>query len=259
MENYYSLLGVPREASPADIKKAFREKAKRLHPDIAGKSAEDRMRKLLAAYEVLSNRDRRYEYDRAYFRFVGKVSFDYRSWLSQRNDPESRAKLVFFELLHLEEERALEIWRESGGLDFPMERYLDREDWMDCVYLLAEELDRRNAGFEAFTLLVRVIREERRLPYFRHFMEDVQARLKDLVRFRLGPLLDDAVWVECLASLLDLGFSSRDEARWMRSMAEALFRMGDSGAAEGVIREALRRDPALPQVQRLRKKLRVEK
>ncbi|MDR1106835.1 MAG: J domain-containing protein [Treponema sp.] len=259
MENYYSFLGVPREASQADIKKAFREKAKRLHPDIAGKSAEDKMRRLLAAYEVLSDRDRRYEYDRAYFRFVQKAGFDYRVWLSRRNDPESRAKLVFFELLHLEEERALEIWRESGGLDFPMEKYLDREDWMDCVYLLAEELDRRNAGFEAFTLLVRVIREERRLPYFRHFTEDVEARLKDLVRFRLRPLLDDAVWVDCLASLLDLGFSRRDEARWMRSMAEALFRMGDSGAAEGVIREALRRDPALQRIRRPGKKLRAEK
>jgi curved DNA-binding protein CbpA len=259
MENYYSLLGLSREASPAEIKKAFREKAKRLHPDIAGKAAEDRMRKLLAAYEILSDRDRRFEYDRAYFRFVEKAGFDYRTWLRERDDPESQAKLVFFELLHMEEERAIEIWRRNGGLDFAMEKYLDREDWMDCAYILAEELDRRDAGYEAFVLLTAIIREERRLPYFRHFTEDIEARLKELVRFRLQRLLDDALWVDCLSSLLGLGFSVRDEARWMRSMAEALLRMGDAGAAEGIIREALKRDPALPRVMRLKRKLHVEK
>jgi curved DNA-binding protein CbpA len=260
MENYYSILGLSREASPGDIKKAFREKAKQLHPDIAGKAAEDGMRRLLTAYEVLSNRERRLEYDRAYFRFVKNISFDYRVWLTeQENNPECQAKLVFFELLHLEEDRALSIWRKNGGIDFPMEKYLDREDWMDCLYLLAEELERRNEAYEAFRLLVTVIREERRLPYFRHFTEDIESRLRELVRLRLRPQLDDEVWIDCLQSLLDMGFSVRDEARWMRSMAEALYGMGETAAAEGIIREALRRDPALPRVTRLKKKLRMEK
>jgi hypothetical protein len=250
MENYYSILGVKAEAGPLDIKKAFREKAKQMHPDIAGKTAEEGMRRLLAAYEVLSSRERRFEYDRAYVRFVRKAGFDYRGWLEEQGEkPEYQAKLVFFEMLHLEEDKALEIWRRNGGLEFPMEKYLDREDWMDCVFLLAEELDRRGEAYEAFSLLVRVIAEERRRPYFRHFAGDVEALLKEIVRRRLKPQLDDEVLVDCLQSLLGLGFGARDEARWMRSMAEALRRIGDEAAAEGLMREALKRDPSLSRAQ----------
>jgi tetratricopeptide (TPR) repeat protein len=258
MENYYTLLGVGHDSSSAEIKKAFREKAKRLHPDIAGKAAEAAMRKLLTAYEVLSSRDRRFEYDRAYFRFIQKVDFDYRTWLTEQgDDPASQAKLVFFELLHLEEDRAIEIWRKNGGIHFAMEKYLDREDWMDCLYLLAEELDQRGQSYEAFRLLVCLVREERRVPYFRHFMEDIEIFLRELVRLRLKAQVDDETWIDCLETLLELGFSPGDEARWMRSLAEVLARMGETVAAGAMIREALKRDPALPNITRLRRKLNV--
>ena len=258
MTNHYSTLAVRENASTQEIKRAFRDKAKRLHPDIAGKEAEAEMRKLLAAYEVLSDRDRRYEYDRAYSRFIKKFDFDYRSWLRDHaDDPASRAKLVFFELFHLEEDAAIAVWDRSGALDFPMERYLDREDWMDCVYLLAEKLDERGRYYEAFELLTILVREERRRPYFRHFMDDVEGLLKELVRLRLRAGVGDELWIDCMETLLELGFSPRDEARWLRSMAETFLKMGDEAAARSIVREALRRDPGLPNAGRLREKLNV--
>ncbi|MDR2211549.1 MAG: DnaJ domain-containing protein [Spirochaetaceae bacterium] len=120
MENYYTLLNIDRTASGQDIKRAFRERAKMFHPDIAGKNAEAQMRRLLAAYQVLSSPDRRFEYDRAYERFIGAGGFDYRNFLKEREgDPASQAKLVFFLLLHMEDGEALEIWKKIGGLDFP--------------------------------------------------------------------------------------------------------------------------------------------
>ncbi|MDR0290367.1 MAG: DnaJ domain-containing protein, partial [Treponema sp.] len=158
MNNYYEILGVERSAYAGEIKKAFRERAKRLHPDIAGKTAEGHMRKLLTAYEALSNAERRYEYDRAYARFVQNMGFDYRKWLQEQDDdPASQAKLVFFLLLHLEEDEAIAVWRRNGGINFSMERYLDRDDWLDCCFILAEELDRRQQCYEAFRLLTMII------------------------------------------------------------------------------------------------------
>ena len=49
MYNYYELLEVAESASTQEIKKAFRERAKKLHPDISGKSGGEEMRKLLAS------------------------------------------------------------------------------------------------------------------------------------------------------------------------------------------------------------------
>ncbi|MCL2190730.1 MAG: J domain-containing protein [Treponema sp.] len=246
MNNYYELLGVRHDASAAEIKKAFREKAKRLHPDIAGGGveAEGRMRKLLTAYETLSSEQRRYEYDRAYSRFIKVSAFDYRTWLRERDDPASQAKLVFFELLHLEEDEAIALWRKNGGMDFPMEKHLGRENWMDCAFILAEELDRRGDYHEAFRLLVYIVREERRLPYFRHFTEEIEKFVREIVRLRLRPKVDDETWVECMETLLALGFPARDERFWMSSLAQTLLALGDQAGAEQIKREAARRGRA---------------
>jgi curved DNA-binding protein CbpA len=258
MTDYYSLLGVDKQASSGEIKRVFREKAKRIHPDIAGEKAASQMRKLITAYEVLSDPGRRFEYDRAYGRFVKRYRFDYRSFLRETDDPASQAKLIFFDLLHLEEEEALELWKTRGGLQFPLWRFLEREDWMDCSFILAEELEKRGDYYEAFMLLVGLVREERRRPYFRHFAEEVEGFLKELVRLKLRSAVDEETYAECMEVLLGLGFPSKDEARWMRSLAESLLRLGERGSAEAVFREALKRDPALSNVVQLRRRLKVD-
>ena len=182
------------------------------------------MRKLLAAYEILSDSNRRFEYDRVYARFAGKYrekqGFNYRSFLREKkDDPFSQAKLIFFEFLHLEEDEALSIWKGLGGLDFPLEKYLDREDWMDCSFILAEELDKRGLSYEAFLILVSLVREERRRPYFKHFMEEVEKLLKELVRLRLKAAVDTETYLECMEALLGLGFPHQYEAKILRTIA----------------------------------------
>ncbi|MFA6507369.1 MAG: DnaJ domain-containing protein [Treponemataceae bacterium] len=256
MDNYYDILGVSSEATTAEIKKAFRERAKKIHPDIAGGSTDNEMRRLLAAYEILHDIERRREYDRAYFRFVKKVDFDYRSFLKETpDDPDSQAKLIFFDLLHLQEDEAISIWRRMGGLDFRMDAVLDREDWMDCTFIIAEELDKRGFSYEAFKLLAELVTEEQRRPYFRHFMPEVDSLIKEIIRARLAPCVPADVLVECLEEALELGYARRDEARWLKMMAEALERQGDTRSAVEALTAALKRDGTLPGVVQLKRKL----
>ncbi|QAY63053.1 molecular chaperone DnaJ [Xylanimonas allomyrinae] len=64
MADYYEILGVERDATPEQIKKAYRRLARELHPDVAGESGEERFKDVARAYEVLSNPDKRQQYDR---------------------------------------------------------------------------------------------------------------------------------------------------------------------------------------------------
>jgi curved DNA-binding protein len=64
-KDYYESLGVPRGASEADIKKAFRKLAREFHPDVAKdkKKAEEKFKEINEAYEVLSDPAKRKKYD----------------------------------------------------------------------------------------------------------------------------------------------------------------------------------------------------
>lgn len=63
--DYYEVLGVAKDASQADIKNAFRQKARKLHPDVNKEpDAEEKFKELGQAYEVLSNEEKRAMYDR---------------------------------------------------------------------------------------------------------------------------------------------------------------------------------------------------
>ena len=63
--DYYEVLGVTREASETEIKKAFRGLARELHPDVNDHDpeAEEKFKEAAAAYEVLSNAEQRRTYD----------------------------------------------------------------------------------------------------------------------------------------------------------------------------------------------------
>jgi DnaJ-class molecular chaperone len=66
MADLYSTLGVKRDASEADIKKAYRKLAKELHPDKnkGNAAASAKFSKVTQAYDILSDKDKRARYDR---------------------------------------------------------------------------------------------------------------------------------------------------------------------------------------------------
>lgn len=63
--DYYEVLGIPRDAAEGEIKRAFRSRARELHPDVSDAPETDqRFREVAEAYEVLSDPERRATYDR---------------------------------------------------------------------------------------------------------------------------------------------------------------------------------------------------
>jgi molecular chaperone DnaJ len=64
VRDLYEILGVPRDASADDIKRAYRQLARQHHPDVNGDpAAEQRFKEIAGAYEILSDPDKRRRYD----------------------------------------------------------------------------------------------------------------------------------------------------------------------------------------------------
>ena len=63
-QDYYQILGVPRDAENSDIKKAYRKLARKYHPDVnEDAGAEEKFKEVNEAYEVLKDSDKRQAYE----------------------------------------------------------------------------------------------------------------------------------------------------------------------------------------------------
>ncbi|TAH41992.1 MAG: J domain-containing protein [Bacteroidetes bacterium] len=91
-KDYYKILGIDKSAKPDQIRKAFRDLAKKYHPDKNpnNKSAEDKFKQVNEAYEVLKDPEKKRKYDelgdswKSYSNNGGRQSdFDWNQWANQ--------------------------------------------------------------------------------------------------------------------------------------------------------------------------------
>jgi len=239
----YAVLGVSSEASPAEIKAAFRRRIKEHHPDLQATRApsqaapEITVHQLIEAYEVLSNPAQREEYDRARKTAPRESEFNYREWLKARPDAESKAKLIFYDVLRDRSAEAVELYAElTLQRTHDLEKLLGREDFMDCAFMLALEYENQGDDLQAVALYRRIAQLEGEKAFFRHFFAEVEDRLINLLVVRKPPF-EPPELVRLLEELQGQPFRSAAKAAFLVRQAEVFWAAGQRlSARQSLIR-----------------------
>ena len=90
--DYYEILGISKEATAEEIKRAYRSLARQYHPDLnpGNKSAEEKFKLLSEAYDVLSDADKRLQYEE-YSRFWNQKGF--KGWGKRSKKPRASGQV----------------------------------------------------------------------------------------------------------------------------------------------------------------------
>ncbi len=240
MRDYYKVLGVRPNATLAEIKRAYREKAKILHPDLAGTSDKQELfNEVTQAYRVLSDSRQRNIFDESFFTRIHKSRSDYKEfnyydWLSERTDEESRAKLIFYTLMHQKEDEAVAEFKrmQTNHIDFSLKKWFTREDFMDYGYILAEELCIRAEYYDAMILLEQIIQMEYSYRYFYIFFPEVVSFTLNILHKNIDGVIPDELAIDVYERALELGFGSKEDSFFPRKMGDEYKRLGDSATAK---------------------------
>ena len=246
MKDFYKILGVRPNATLAEIKRAYREKAKLLHPDLSGDpTLRDAFSEVAQAYRVLSDARQRSIFDESFFIKIKRTyknadTFNYYEWLKAREDEESRSKLIFYTLMHQKEDEAVAEFKrmQTNHADFSLKKWFTREDFMDYGYILAEELVIRGEYYDAIILLEQIIQMEYSYQYFYIFFPEVIEFTLNILKRNIDGVISDELALDVYERALDLNLGAKNDAFFLRKMSEEYKRLGDLTTAEICLREA---------------------
>ena len=256
-ETYYDVLQVDRSASLADIKRAFRKLAKRYHPDTnpqRPKIAAKRFKEILTAYNVLRNERERARYD-----VLLKTSPSFGETQNHGEDDSiaARAKGILEDLLRDDGSRALATYDALVGekgvylLSFMLVR-----DYLDCIFLVAEQMERVGRNKEAARLYEELYEREKNPPRHRHFLPEVKVRLKKLYSRKLPrDAKTPKEEIACYNRILEFDIDRSEKAFILKKVAEVHLKVGNTEAAKKIFSEALDLKPGLKGTATIRERL----
>jgi curved DNA-binding protein CbpA len=256
-DTYYDVLDVERTATQPEIKQAFRRLAKKYHPDTnpkGGRSAAKKLEKVIAAYRVLSNERERARYD---VLMQSSPQFQQEARRSEARSMREQAEEVLADLLAGHGREALNRHDQLCARgEFRLENHLDPKDYLDCIFLLAEQCERAGRFREAAGLYEELYEKEKEPPRQRYFFETVKARIKKLYSRKLPR---DAKTAEeeiaCYERILKFDLDKSEKAFILKKIAEVHCRVGNDREAKAIFSEALKLKPGLKGTATIRENL----
>ncbi len=258
--NYYEILEVDRSASNDEIKSAFRKLAKLYHPDNNpgnAKQSEMRLKRVMAAYRILGNQRERARYDVLLYNRPASSS-EHNEKNRLRTD-RMRARAFLDSLLNARSAEVLEMYESIREDGFDLEEHLSERDFLDCLFLLAEQLEEAEREKEAVDLYEELYRREKEPPRRRYFFDEIELRLQKLYSRKL-PLKakNTEEEIACYERMLEFDIDRNEEAFIWKKIAEVYLRRNDKEKAKEMLGKALDLQPALKGTAIIRCELGIE-
>ena len=259
-QNYYEVLKVRRTASPSDIKQAFRRLAKKYHPDTnpgRAKAAAKRLKEVIAAYRVLSNERERARYD---VLLQTSPSFGKRVEPGRGSAMTVRAKGILEDLLRGDSNGALKTYDDLASHNgFSLQAHLEVRNYLDCLFLLAEQMERIGRNRQAAEFYEELYAREKEPPRHRYFFDTVKARLKRLYSRKLPREARSASEeIAYYKRILEFDVDRSEKAFILKKIAEVYVREGQYERARKIFKKALDLKPGLKGTATIREHLGFE-
>ena len=254
--DYYEVLQVSPRATTEEIRLSFKRLVLELHPDKnpdRREWSEKRIRELIEANDILSDADKRQAFDRVRRLGGSRRETPEEPFFFRRNGPGARALMILHLLLHDNAAEAVGILleqEEKYGTGY-LSEFLDRKDYLDCLFLLSEHFLERKNYLQAVERLRTFYRLERQAKYRRHYYDQVLKLLKDLYLRKLPRVLTPEQAIGYLEQALDLQLSQQENLLRLKKVAELQARVGDLNGAKETLEAIHSVDPNVKGLERI--------
>ncbi|MFO7899212.1 MAG: J domain-containing protein [Planctomycetota bacterium] len=256
--DHYQTLKVERDASNGQIQAAFRQLAKRYHPDKNPRRvawAESKMHQILEAYQVLSDNRRRTTYDRQLN--ANRPGHTVTERIRRKKDDlTAQAGLLFHHLLQGEHDQALDLYEQltTRRITFSLRSYLDERDYRDALFLLGEAYEERRQWRTALRFYWEAYEREKKNRK-RYFFDELKDRLRVLFSQRLVRGLEPEQTLENYHRALELGIPKRDAALIYKKIASVHDQLGHRDEAVEALDKAQALCPGMKTLHMMREKI----
>lgn len=264
MLNYYVILQVKQNATNEEIKKSFRNLAKKYHPDKNRTNqawAEEKIKLILKAYKTLTDAILRQRYDINLENYIEKPNDNHPAQSkSKQQCIYDQIKSILNDLVHDNSKRAIEMFEKlnSDIKNFELHKFLTGRDYLDCAFLLGEEYEKSgkyNQALMFYKNIYELEKDKKKDINHNFFFDETKNRIKTIYCKKLMKSATNKQSIEYYQKVLKLHINNNERAHIYKKISECYFELGDYQCAVANLNVALNIKPSLKGINRIQTKL----